>query len=99
MADLGIARQTTAFYRTSTGARHQRARSITHTHRARRQHSAQAPRASRDPECTPSPVLPAASPATQDTGPRVCDTWLRALLLTWLAWKMTTVDFVRYRNT
>lgn len=32
MADLGIARQTTAFYRSSTGARRQTARWITHTH-------------------------------------------------------------------
>ncbi|DBA80812.1 hypothetical protein WJX77_003504 [Trebouxia sp. C0004] len=68
MADLGIARQTTAFYRTSTGARHQRTRSITHTHLARRQHNAQAARASRDPEFTPSPSQSAASPAAQDIG-------------------------------
>ncbi|KAL0037868.1 hypothetical protein WJX79_002828 [Trebouxia sp. C0005] len=68
MADLGIARQTTAFYRSSTGARRQTARWITHTHLARRQHNSQAARASRDPECTPSPFQSAASPAAQDIG-------------------------------
>ena len=85
MADLGIARQTTAFYRTKTGARHQRARSITYTHSARRKHNAQAARTSRDPECIPSPPQSAASPAAQDTRRKVRDTCFRALLLTPLA--------------
>ncbi len=74
MADLGIARHTTAFYRTSTGALHQRARSITHTHLARRQHNAGAARATKDPECTPSPSQSTASPAAQDIGRKVRDT-------------------------
>ena len=85
MADLGIARQTTAFYRTSTGARHQRARSITHTHLARRQHNAPAARASKDSECTPFPSQSAA-PAAQDIRRKVRDT-CRDHLLTSLAGK------------
>ena len=87
MADLGIARQTTAFYRTSTGACHQRARSITHTHLARRQPNAQAARATKDPECTPSPSQSTASPAAQDIGRKVRDARFRDLVLTSLARK------------